>query len=938
MSIFSAFSQTNYVLETETGKVSVMTMANGFTVFVKEDSSSALIHTEFLCKAGYSSQTPSTTGFFPLYARLFSTTKNSDGTTPFSNIALTTSCNTDSSTYTADVTRGSFETFIKELSNCAQNPSFSDKNIQNEYNTLKKESKEYAENATGFINGTIDSKIFADAPWKNQSGIYPALFSSYTPSEVRTFLNDIGKRWYTPDNSALFITGNIPPEVAYNIAVKYFGSWNTTGTVDRTADAFMDTDLSGQKKFVLADNEFSKELTQIVVQFTSLNTAQADILSSAFNSISSPYSSKMLSVPELSIRSREYAAASSIQRGTSSRLVLQALMEEPYIFSNPSPKPNKKITPADQAELFVSTAKKAADLSYKDFLLAQNSVSANYRKKIGNSVGAMQIIADWWAMDSSLKDGNYYQRFLTLPSSVKKVDEIALAMTVEAESPYVFVLVNSEVYKKNKDSFEKNGYQLVTKDNGSWYHNEILVAQALENEKNSRKQKQNIELAGQDLEELSPAANFYYQNSLQIQNTILDNGIPLVVKENPNSQTIAISLSIAGGEAASPKDQPLLRTVLVNSYAKNLQDAFTFMKTSGQIAGETSIKARTEQTVSYVTVECVKTDFLSTMTAMLNALVYGEISPSNADRLVNEQAAQWNSKMMMLDYQLEYDTLKYLYRGTPYESIYDQDAKVLADTTIHTITKAYTEFLDAALYSLVIVGDTNLDEAKNYCEKTLGVLREQTQRTETYLTIPSPKFKDTARKLKLHHLYTTTLTKEQAGTEVPILIPTSDFYDPVQYYFSAPEDFHQRNIYNCLLLELKDRIQKYLPEDSTCSVLTASNFLTLGSIRVNGILHTNNFLSAYKKARTELLKDLEGNGETVSNLKELWITKNMLQTQTNSGTADLIQKGIERNLTFQYLDDYLSMELAHDSEFLQVFRDYFSETPLLIVTSADSKN
>ena len=941
LSFFSVYAQTNYVLETETGKVNVMTMSNGFTVFVREDTTSAMVHTEFLCRAGYSSQTPSTAGFFPLYARLFSTTRNPDGTEMFSSVALTSSCNADSSTYTADVSREDFENLVRDLAYCAQNPSFPEKSISSLYAELKKESKEYADDLTGFINGTIDSKIYSDAPWKTQSGIYPALFSSYGIPEVRTILNDISSRWYTPDNSALFITGNISPEKAYGTAVRYFGKWSGKSDVDRSSDAFRRNGKRQQKKFVLVDKDFSSELTQIAVDFTSLSTAEADLLNTSFNSVLSPYRTMMLENPEVSVRSREYLASASIQRGNSSTLMLQALMEEPYSFVSDGSvqKPNRRITPADQAEAFVSTLKKSAELPMNLFMQAQKSTSANYRKKIGNSVGAMQLIADWWAMDTSLSDGNYYQKFLTLPSSVDSVTSESLSAKIRSEEPYVFVLVNSDVYRANKASFDRNGYEAVTREKGSWYHDQIAVSEALEREKASREKKEKIELAGQEKDELSPAANFYYQNSIQFSDAILDNGIPVLVKEAPYTQTVAISLAISGGEATSPENQRLLRTVLVNAYARNLQDGFTFMKSSGQIAGETSIKARTEQTVSYITVECVKTDFRNVMTAMLNALVYGEISASNADRLVNEQSAQWNSKMMILDSQMEYNALKYLYRGTPYAEIYDQEAKVLSDTNIDTITMAYTEFLDASLYSFIMVGDIDLESAMEAASQSFGILKEQTERKSTSSTIPVPDFKNTTRRVKLHHLYKSNLTKEQAGTGVPILIPTSDFYDPVQYYFTAPDDSQELNIYNCLLEELRDRIQRYLPENTTCSILQATNFLRLGSIRVNGILHTADFMTAYKKARRELLSALEGSDDsTVSRLKKLWISRNMMQTQTNIGTVELIQRGMEKNVPYQYLEDYLSMELAVREDFLDAFRKYLPETPLLTVTSVDSKN
>ncbi len=931
------FAQSNFDLEQDVGKIHIMTMDNGFTVFVKEDPSSAMIHAELLCKAGYTSQTPSTAGFFPLYARLFSTTKRVNGNQSFSSVPLISSCNTDSSTFTADVIPEGLENLIKDFAQCAMNPKFSDTDILNQFNALKKESEYNAKDATGFINSAIDSKIFAQSPWKNQSGIYPALFSSYNLEEIKTILKDIQDRFYNPDNCGIFITGNISAAKAYNLVLKYFGKWEGKTKLQRNADS-LKKEISNQKKFVLVDKDFSKDLTQIVVQYTKLSATEADVMNSAFNSYNSPYKNLMLENPKVSVRSREYLASSSQHNGGYSRLILQALMEEPYSFST-EPGPQNQITPADQAEEFLKTLVKSSELSDHTFDLAKNSVSADYRKKVGNSVGSMQIVADWWAMDSTYEgDKNFYERYLTLPSSVDSLEKDTMQKNFQNEAPFVFVLVNSNVYNQFKDSFVKNNYQLITKENGSWYHNQVLLAQALENEKEVRNQKIKMQTPMQELEDLSPASNFYLQNLIQFEEGVLENGIPLVVKNSPHSQTVAISLAIDGGEASSPKDQRLLRTVLINSYARNLQDQFTFMKSSGQIAGSTSITAVTEQTVSYVTVECVKTDFLNVMSAMVNALVYGDISESNADRLVNEQAAVWSSKMMNLDSQMEYDAMKYLFRDTLYSDLYDSEAKVLSDTKIVNIGLAYTELLDASIFSIAIAGDTDLKESTKIGNQTFGILREQSQR-KTKDSIPIPSFKTSVRRVKLHHLYTTTLTKEQAGTEVPILIPTSDFYDPVQYFFPVPEESHQRNLYNCLLEEMKNRIQKYLPENVTCSTVSCTNLLNIASLRVNGILHTKDFLTAYKKARLQLISDLEiPSDDLIFDLKQKWISRTMIQTQTNLGTVELIQKGCQINMPQKYLDDYLSMELCDRLDFLEVMKNYFPENPSFTITSVDSKN
>ena len=53
-------------------ELSISTLQNGLTVFILPDETSALLNIELVVKAGFSSQTSSTAGFFPLYTRLFS--------------------------------------------------------------------------------------------------------------------------------------------------------------------------------------------------------------------------------------------------------------------------------------------------------------------------------------------------------------------------------------------------------------------------------------------------------------------------------------------------------------------------------------------------------------------------------------------------------------------------------------------------------------------------------------------------------------------------------------------------------------------------------------------------------------------------------------------------------------------------------------------------
>ena len=56
---------------------------------------------------------------------------------------------------------------------------------------MKTSVMQYVQSPEGFINSSIDSRVFSEAPWKHDSGVYPAIFSKAQVPEVRTSLNKI---------------------------------------------------------------------------------------------------------------------------------------------------------------------------------------------------------------------------------------------------------------------------------------------------------------------------------------------------------------------------------------------------------------------------------------------------------------------------------------------------------------------------------------------------------------------------------------------------------------------------------------------------------------------------------------------------------------------------------------------------------------------------
>lgn len=940
-----SYSQESARTQDESGKVRIFTLANGFSLFAKEDRTSALVRIEFVAKAGFSSQSPSDAGFFPLYANLFLSSAKNTKTDDTDMSQFISSCNADSSTFIVNSTSSNVEKLLSKLSDCVLHSKFSDSSIKREYEAMKTQVNEYNASVTGFINSAIDSRVFSDSPWKQDSGIYPSLFTNYKIAEVRTILSNIGNNFYTPDNCAIFISGNISTDDAYRLVEKYFSEWSGIVSVSASSSLTMSSTGNGsfeqtkkrQRKFVLADDSFSKELTQIVVQYTSLSQSQADILAASFTGAQSPYKAAILKEPSLAVRSKDYLTAASAQKNGSSRFILQALMEAPYSFAPNNSKDARLPDACEQAELFIKTAAQAANLSRSDFIYAQNLISSKYKSETGSSSESMSLLADYWALDSSpsakKRYGDFYTRFLNLVYNAQNQSESTTAAAIQNESPFVFVLVNTDVYEKQKASFEKEGYILVTTKNASWYKDEIVRKSVYDSEQQIASTQNEIQNAAP---QLSDAQLFYNANKPLFFSTTLSNSIPVVIKQNPQSQTALISIAISGGELSSPDTERYLRTTLINAFARNIQRYIDTLRQQNTFYGETKIAAWTEDTASYITISCMADDIPQALLATTNAILYGDVEPVIADSLVAEQKNQWLLKSANLLYQMSSSALGTIYSGTSFEKLFDADTSILKNTKYNSFPREYTKLLDASLYSIVITGNTDPKKITSYAQNSIGLLQQQTERT--VLVPEMPTFTKMTRTVRLRHTYTTDIPADEAGERPEILVPTTDFYDPVQFWFEPPSSIQEIPLFNALLYELQNRMQKECGPAIPCSVQTATPILHIGCIQGEKILHTASFLAAYKKVLRSLLTDLQKDSGTLSSsISSLWISQTLDKTLSNEGTASLIQRGLSVSNPELYLDEYLTISQADNSKYRTVLEQYFPEDPVFKVYSADSK-
>lgn len=923
--------------ETFLPNLHIYTLDSGFMIFINEEKNSAMPHVELACRSGYSHQTSADAGFYELYHKLFLSTADKDF---LSDCPISSSLTADTVAFSCDITPDMLDETIRQLYKCVAEPSFTDAEIQKVYKKMKEDIASYQKSPAGFLNSAIESRMFPGEPWKQNFGINLETFSSYSLPQVKGFLESIRQAYYTPDNSILIITGNVDSQKTAKTASEYFSRWKTafSGSTRKNGSMF----AAKQRKFVLSSPIFSRDMTQIAIQYTDFSEAEAKTAARAFNLGDSPFIAQLTGEKSLGIRGEGYISSSCSSEAGTSRVILQGIMEAPYSFMDDderiAPELLAEANPTFQSDKFIEKTKEALKLTKKQFDTARDKVAADLNMGSGGSKGLADAIVGFWAQKQGVRAENFYSTFLAYYDSIRKLDRQTFAGKIDGSSPFVFAMVNDAVYEENKAEFKERGYELITEDNAAWYQ---LAGYRLDG-----KGSDGIALGTERTDGKAPFnpavwSGYYIDNIRSLSSTKLSNGIPLVVKSNPGSQTVLTSIAISGGESASPKGKHFLRTLLINAFANCIQDEMLKMRDGGLLSGEVRINAWTTEVTSYITMECMASELERALTALVNAIIYGDIRPLSADQLISNQNYQTRLKTDSLSWQLKSNAIRHMYKDSRYADIFDiSETEELSSTDFQSIILSYTELLDAALYSLVIAGDTDAQEARDVAEKTIGVLRMQKEREVTF--IPHPVYEAKTLDIALKHTYMSDRDPATAPKESPLLVPTKKYYDPMQFYFAAPEYGTQRELFNALLLKLEKLTEEDLGEGYECRTELATSIVNVGMIEAERLIHKKSFISSFTAARKKLASLLKNEDKavrdkTIADIRRLWNRSVMIMTQTNDGTARLIQDGILDGNKSLYLDSYIVMQNATAEDFSKILDRYFPEDGYLRLFSKDSQ-
>lgn len=905
-------------------------LENGMHVFVLEDFSTALVRVEYSAKAGFSKQSVNNTGFFPLYTSLF---KYASPVNSELLSELECECNADSARYYLTVTTQEIYQTLVALCNAAFNPTFSDKDLNRELSECKKEVTRKIYNVEGFINAAIDSRVFSESPWKHDSGIYPKLFSNISNDKARFILNGISEKYYTPDNSAVFITGPVKKEEAYKMISNTFGKVSAVRKNIIISEKFVNF-VPENKLFVLSHPDFSTEMTQIVVQYTDLKMEYCDYLAAIMNNDYSEVKYNLMQKESLGIRAPQYINFSSAHKNSSSRLIVQSLLE------------NQKVSPCKKAQDFVNTVNSSsASINDEDFYFARNDLVNSFKREVNDSFSFMNLLAQFWAVkDYVTKDviSENYSLCDLLFSRIQILENVQkdeMISTFNESEPFVFVFVNSTLLEKYKKEFSKAGYQIIDSKNSSWYLQQLYK----EFEKDAV-----AEESGPIDENYVPADVFFEKQMSLINSFSLDNKIPVIAQKRPSTNNVCFTVEIAGGEIIDSKEEYGLESVMIEFLWYKFTEACHEKVKENKIAFEPLIRFKTGLNSSTISAECLSEDLGEVIDAFSEALIFSPLEPAVIDGFVLDTKSNQIAKVSSSAFQIFSNAVSHLIKSKDYQNVYSLNKEILPKNKI-TYTKVledYSRFLNADRYKIIIAGNICRDDEtpdvfeKNYRDrfnKTFGALSQKgkIKQAEYSVLLNSKKIK----KVNLEHLFMTDVPKEKAGPRPAVLIPTTEFLDPAQFWiFNAELD---NSVFNAVLFDfaefLEDKCQTI--EQQKKVVVRAEGAgpdMPFGILTIYNVKSVSVIENIYKEALSEYFDAGEEN--FIKSARLNWIKTKLAGTTSNYGECMLLREYCEYNESgwLEIAEDYEKIRNMN-ADTLKILSPVFNLDSVYKFYSADTK-
>lgn len=453
-------------------------LENGLELFVVENHAAPLAYIEIAVKAGGRAQTKENAGLFHLYEHMMF-----KGNTKYTDAAAVQRTINDmgvaSWNGTTDLEHVNYfftvpsDLLYKGLefwSYAVREPLLRPDELENEKKVVLSEVEGNIADQNRILRDAESRLFFPDAPWR----LDPSGAGEVVRNATVADLIKIQQTYYIPNNTALFVGGDVNAEDVYKKVVKLYGSWKRGP--DPYAKPFAQqtrSPFSEPKYCVMPFDQCSPQLAQIQVLYRGPDAAfdrnatyAADMFGNFLQNPEGIYKKTMTSKTELQIPAPNYTWENYVTRRESGLIEFGAVVTVP---ERALPERTKLFLSTIQDEVIKKIISDNSVFAKSDFDAVRQTSEDNRIIEAETASGLLSSLRFWWTVDSA----DYYYTYNEKMAEVNMGSiQQFLADYISGKNPLVIVLVNPQVYEKQKQAFADAGFTEITADNAFWWKNE----------------------------------------------------------------------------------------------------------------------------------------------------------------------------------------------------------------------------------------------------------------------------------------------------------------------------------------------------------------------------------------------------------------------------------------------------------------------------------
>jgi len=445
---------------------------NGMEVFILENHAVPLARIQVTFRTGGMSQTPQTAGLFHLYEHMLfkgnaAHPTQSDLQAAMKELGVADwngGTSNESVSYYFTVPSDKTALGIQFWADAARTPLLDAAELETEKNVVVNEILGYLSDPGSIYGSAVDKALFWKYPWRKDVSGSETLVRAATVQA----LQEIRDTWYVPNNSAIFVGGDVDPEAVRAAVQKSFGDWK------KALDPWSPppTPQEGPAKdvfLVYPDDQMYAGIVSV-----SLDMRGPDVTLDPASTYAADVWGKLLEDPNGKFKSdifqkvpgmykKEYMGAGyATQRdgGYVSFSTLMVLSQGKNTFDRLAGL-KQAFTGEVSAMASTPTYFTENDYAVLERQLADERIWE--RETVDGFIGELSF---WWSTAST----GYYMGYSDQLQKMTRADIAAfLRRYVIGKTAVMSIRMNPKDYAREKAAAEKSGWTVVTKDNAFWW-------------------------------------------------------------------------------------------------------------------------------------------------------------------------------------------------------------------------------------------------------------------------------------------------------------------------------------------------------------------------------------------------------------------------------------------------------------------------------------